>query len=66
MKNKDVYDNYDDAIEAYGEMCKNYKYCSGCPYGSNEENCYFSWLYAEAKEPDQWQKNILDKFYNKE
>lgn len=64
MKNKDVFNNYDDALEAYSEMCSSYKNCYDCPY--DNYRCELKWLYDEAKEPNNWQKNILDKFSNKE
>ena len=64
MKNKDVFDNYDDALEAYSEMCSSYLNCDACPYDNHK--CELRWLYDETKEPDNWQKNILDKFSNKE
>lgn len=65
MKNKNVYDNYDDALKAFEEMCASYEDCCNCPY-ENEGRCEIRWLFDEAREPEKWQKNILDKFSNKE
>ena len=69
MKNKDKYDNRDDALEAFTNMCYS-RSCSACSYFSDADTrhkrCEITWLYDEAEELEKWQKNILDKFSNKE
>lgn len=54
MKNKEKYDNHDDALNAFYEMCYS-RSCSGCPYytaAGNSHHCVVAWLYDEAKGND--------------
>lgn len=51
MKNKDKYDNQDDALNAFYEMCYS-RSCKFCPYVDtdwNSHRCVVAWLYDDAK-----------------
>lgn len=69
MKNKEKFDNYDDALMAFYTECSKHV-CSSCPYAYNGKplRCDIRWLYTETepKPTPQWQENIMGKFSSKE
>ena len=71
MKNKDKYATAEEAYRAWYAFCKAQPSCSDCKY--EHCDCFSNWIYDEAeednneaKEPPQWQNNLMEKFTSKE
>ena len=73
MRNDNKFVTAKERHEAFFAFCRSHKSCTYCPLQSEglkslHVSCEYKWLDLEEgdEEPPQWQKNIMNKFTDRE